>query len=86
MNFHLLVKRWLNWLIKGSYPNKKGWWLVLGRFILSLWVTIIVLCGLNMAGLYIADPGTFSHKKSDPQCQIVEHNGEAIDTCEYLTQ
>jgi hypothetical protein len=78
------MKRWFNWLINGSYPHKKRWWLVGGRFILSLWITIIALCGLVIAGIYIVDPESFSDPKPDTQCQTVEYNGEVIDTCEYL--
>ena len=84
--YPFIMRRWLNWLMNGSYPHKKTWWLLVGRFILSLWITIIVLCGLVMAVLFISDPGSFMHEKPEPQCQIVEHNGEAIDTCEYLNQ
>jgi hypothetical protein len=78
------MKRWLNWLINGSYPYKKRWWLVGGRFILSLWITIIALCGIVIAGIYIVDPASFSDPKPDIECQTVEYNGEVIDTCEYL--
>ncbi len=78
------MKRWLNWLINGSYPYKKRWWLVGGRFILSLWITIIALCGIVIAGIYVVDPASFSDPKPDTECQTVEYNGEVIDTCEYL--
>jgi hypothetical protein len=79
------MKAWVRWLKGDGYLASKNPITVLGRFILSLWIAIIGLCGVIIAGIFISDPGSFSEPERDQTCQTVEYNGEAIDTCDYLT-
>jgi hypothetical protein len=78
------MKAWLRWLRGDGYLTSKNPINVFGRLILSLWIAIIGLCALIIAGIFITDPGAFIEPEKDQTCQTVEYNGEAIDTCEYL--
>jgi hypothetical protein len=79
------MKAWIRWLKGDGYLTSKNPITVFGRFILSFWIAVIGLCGLIMAGIFITDPGAFSEPETDQTCRTVEYNGEAIDTCDYLT-
>lgn len=79
------MKAWIRWLKGDGYLASKNPITVFGRFILSLWIAIIGFCALIMAGIFITDPGAFTAPEKDQTCRTVEYNGEAIDTCEYLT-
>jgi hypothetical protein len=59
--------------------------MIFRRFILSLLVVILLLTGAIVGGVYLSDPYGFSSPEPEVTCTIVEHNGEAIDTCEFLT-
>ena len=78
------MKSWLTWLKGDGFLASKNPVVIFGRFILSLWVTILLLTGLIIGGIYLSDPNGFSPPKDEVECTIVEHNGEAIDTCEFL--
>ena len=79
------MKTWLRWLRGDTYGTSKNPFAMLGKFILSVWIATITFCALIIAGIFITDPGAFSEPETDQTCQTVEYNGEAIDTCEYLT-
>jgi hypothetical protein len=79
------MNNWLRWLKGDNYLSSKSPVAVFGRFILSVWIAIIVICGLIIGGIFLVSPENFSTPKHDTTCTTVEHNGEAIDTCDYLT-
>ena len=79
------MKAWLQWLKGDDFLRNKNPIKVFGRFILSLWIAIIALCALIVAGIFIANPDAFTEPKKDQTCRTVEYDGVAIDTCEYVT-
>jgi len=78
------LNNWLKWIQIGSYPHKSNSLRLIGRLILSLWITILVLTGLVVAGISIINPDNSDKPENLRVCQTLEHNEEAIDTCEYL--
>jgi hypothetical protein len=78
------MKTWLRWLKGDNYLSSTHPIAVFGRFILSLWIMIIALCALIVGGIFLVSPEEFSSPERDITCTTVEHNGEAIDTCDYL--
>jgi hypothetical protein len=78
------MKSWLSWLKGDSYLASKNPLIIFGRFILSLWVAILLLTGVIVGGIFLSDPKGFSPPEPEVTCTVVEHNGEAIDTCEFL--
>jgi hypothetical protein len=79
------MKARLRWLRGDGYLTSKHPITIFGRLVLSLWIAIIGLCALVIAGIYITDPGAFSEPETVQTCRTVEYNGEVIDTCDYLT-
>jgi hypothetical protein len=56
-----------------------------GESLLKMWLYSIVAIGLIIGTISLINPSESSDPKPGNQCTTVEHNGEAIDTCEYLT-
>lgn len=80
-----MVKRWVAWLKgEGSFQSKNPF-TIFGRFILSIWIGIIAFFAVGMGLVFLSDPSSFSKPKPDQNCTVVEYNGGAIDTCDYLS-
>jgi hypothetical protein len=84
-NYAFLMKAWIRWLKGDGYLTSKNPITVFGRFVLSLWIAIIVSCALIIAGIFISNPGEFIEPEKDQTCRTVEYDGGVVDTCEYLT-
>jgi hypothetical protein len=80
-----MMRRWLSWIKGDGLLSSTNPGAVIGRLILSAWISIIAICALIVGGIFVVHPESFSTPKHDTTCFTVEHNGEAIDSCEFLT-
>ena len=80
------MKRWISWVKGDGYLASRNPLVILGRIIISIWISILAISALVMGGMFLTHPGDFNDPAPDKECITVEHNGEAIDTCEYLNQ
>lgn len=78
------MKWWLTWLKGDNLLSSKHPLAIFGRLILSLWVTIIAICALIIGGIFLVSPEDFSSPERTNSCTTLEHNGEAVDTCDFL--
>lgn len=69
---------------EGILANKNSIF-VFGRIILSLWIVTLCIVALIVGLVFISNPEGFLNEKPKKDCFTVEVNGEAVDSCEYLT-
>ena len=79
------MKAWIKWLKGDDFLRSRNPIAVIGRFILSVWIAILGLVALIIAGIFITHPEDFTKPERDQTCYTVEYNGELVDTCDYLT-